>query len=85
MNQETGEQMLQVLREIRDAQRDALQKMEETQALVREQIALSRSAVAESVGMQRLALQRQRSISLVALPAILICIAAIGYLVLRYF
>ena len=85
MNQETGEQMLHVLREIRDTQRDALQKMEETQALVREQIALSRSAVAESVGMQRLALQRQRSISLVALPAILICIAAIGYLVLRYF
>jgi len=59
--------------------------MSTQQALAEEQVKRSRESVAESVGLQRLALQRQRTITLVAIPAILVCIAAICYLVLRYF
>jgi len=85
MNPEIERQILEVLREIRDGQREALKAMEEHRALVKEQIQVSRNNVAESVGLQRLALQRQRTITFIAVPGILACIAAIAYLVLRYF
>jgi len=85
MNPETEQQVLEVLREIREGQREALKAMEEHRALVKEQIQISRNNVAESVGLQRLALQRQRTITIIAIPGILACVAAIAYLVLRYF
>ena len=61
MNQETGQQILDVLRKIRAGQREALVAMEEHRALVKEQIRISRNTVEESVGLQRLASQRQRA------------------------
>jgi hypothetical protein len=85
MNQETEQQILDVLREIREGQREALRAMEEHRALVKEQIQVSRNTVEESVGLQRLALKRQRAVTFIAVPGILACIAAIAYLVVRYF
>ena len=85
MNQETENQILEVLREIRDSHHEALQAIKAQQALVKEQIAITRSTVAESVDLQRLGLKRQRTITLIAVPAILFCIAAILYLVMSYF
>jgi len=85
MTLETEQQILEVLREIREAQRQALAVMDEHRALVKEQIQASRKSVDESVGLQRLALKRQRTVFLVAVPGIVACIAAIAYLVLRYF
>ena len=85
MNQETEQQILAVLRDIREGQREALKAMEEHRALVQEQIQVSRNNVRESVGLQRLALKRQRIVTLIAVPGILACIAAIAFLVLRYF
>ena len=76
---------LNVLREIRDTQREILAQLGAQRALTEEQVRRSRETVEESIGLQRLALQRQRSITLIAVPGILACIAAIGYLVLRYF
>lgn len=76
---------LQLLREIRDGQQEIIALMSAQQALAEEQVKRSRESVEESVGLQRLALQRQRTITLVAIPAIFVCIAAICYLVLRYF
>lgn len=78
-------QSLAVLREIRDGQREILAQLTAQRALAEEQLARSREKVEESIGLQKLALQRQRSITLIAVPGILACIAAIGYLVLRYF
>lgn len=78
-------QSLAVLREIRDGQREILAQFTAQRALAEEQLARSREKVEESIGLQKLALQRQRSITLIAVPGILACIAAIGYLVLRYF
>jgi hypothetical protein len=85
MNQETETQILEVLREIRDSHREALLAVKAQQALVKEQIEISRSTVAESVELQRLGLKRQRSVMLIAGPGILACVAAIFYLVIRYF
>ena len=85
MNPETQNQILEVLREIREGQREALQTMKEQQALVKEQLQTSRSIVAESVELQRLGLKRQRTVTLIAVPGILFCIAAILYLVVTYF
>ena len=76
---------LQLLREIRDGQQKIIALLSAQHALAEEQIKRSRESIEESVGLQRLALQRQRTISLVAVPGIMICILAIGYLVLRYF
>ena len=85
MSQETQQQILDTLREIRDGQREMLSHLAAQRALAEEQIRKSGERIAESVALQRLGLQRQRTITLIAIPGILACIAAIAYLVLRYF
>ena len=85
MSQEIQQQILETLREIRDGQREMLSNLAAQRALAEEQIAKSRENIEESVGLQRLALKRQRTITLIAVPGIFACIAAIAYLVLRYF
>jgi hypothetical protein len=85
MSQDSQQQILETLREIRDGQRELLTLMQANKALAEEQMRQSQQRVEESVGLQRLALRRQKSITLIAVPGILACIAAIVYLVLRYF
>jgi hypothetical protein len=85
MNQEIEQKILDVLREIREGQRETLTAMEAHRSLVKEQIRISQNNVEESVGLQRLALKRQRAITFIALPGVLACIAAIAYLIVRYF
>jgi NhaP-type Na+/H+ or K+/H+ antiporter len=71
-------EQLELLREIRDT-------LKAQRALVEEQLARSRQTMDESLGLQRTALARQRQITLIAVPGILACILAIGYLIWRYF
>jgi hypothetical protein len=85
MIQEHQQQILDTLREIRDGQREIIEVLSAQQAIAVEQIKRSAERVAESVSLQRLALQRQRTVTLIAVPGILACIAAIAYLVFRYF
>jgi hypothetical protein len=85
MPQEEQKEILDTLREIRDGQREVIQLLSAQRTLAEEQLKKSGERIAESVGLQRLALQRQRTITLIAIPALLACIAAIAYLVLRYF
>jgi len=85
MNEETEKQLLEILREIRDTNRDTLQAIHKQQELVREQLEISRNTVGESVALQRLGLKRQRTVTLIAVPGIVFCISAILYLVIRYF
>lgn len=74
-----------LLAEIRDNQRLALQRQEEQLAIAREQLDRSRRQIEESIALQRQAVERARSIARVALPAILVCVAMIVYLLVRYF
>ncbi|QKO21931.1 hypothetical protein [Rhodoferax sp. BAB1] len=78
-------EILTTLREIRDDQRQLLEQIKGQRALAELQMTQSRQRIDESMGLQREALRRQRTITVVALPALLACIAAIAWLVLRYF
>lgn len=85
LSQETEQQILSVLHEIRDGQREIIAHLAAQRAVAEEQLRKSRASVEESVGLQREALRRQKTITLIAVPGILACMAAIAYLVLRYF
>jgi hypothetical protein len=74
----------ELLVEIRDNQRLALQRQEEHLAIAREQIERSRGQVQESIDLQRQAIERVKTISKIAIPGIFICIVLIVYLVVRY-
>jgi hypothetical protein len=71
-------ELVETVREIRD-------HLSSQRALLEEQIARSRKTAEEAIALQRQALQRQRSVTVLAGIGILACIAAIGYLVIRYF
>lgn len=79
------QELLAAVIEIRNTQRAMLEQLAAQRALAEQQVKKSMATVDESIGLQRLALQRQRTVTLVAVPGILACIAAIGYLVLKYF
>ena len=85
MSHEIEQQILDTLREIREGQRELITHVVAQRALTEEQFRKSRTTIEESVGLQREAVKRQRAITLVAVPGILACMAAIAYLVLRYF
>ncbi|MFZ5568662.1 MAG: hypothetical protein ACOY95_16895 [Pseudomonadota bacterium] len=85
MNSQHDDDILATLREIRDDQRALLAQVQAQRALAEQQMAQSKQRIDESVGLQREALRRQRTITVVALPALLLCIAAIAWLLLRYF
>ena len=76
--------VLAVLREIRDDQRTMLEQLSAQRALIEEQVKRSRESIAESISLQKAALERQRAITLFAMVGIVGCIAAILYLVIRY-
>jgi hypothetical protein len=78
MADDAQREQIELLREIRDT-------LKAQRGLIEEQLARSRRTMDESIGLQRTALARQRQITLIAVPGILACILAIGYLVFRYF
>lgn len=76
--------MVALLREIRDDQRAMLEQVSAQRALIEEQVKRSRESIAESISLQKLAIERQRAITLFAMVGIVGCVAAILYLVIRY-
>jgi len=85
MSEETQQQVVDLLREIREGQREIIGLLSAQRVAAEEHIKKSRESVTESVGLQRLALTRQRTVTLIAVQGFLPCIAAIAYLVMRYF
>ena len=83
-NDQNQSEMLAVLREIRDGQRAMLEQLAAQRALIEEQVKRSRESIAESISLQKVALDRQRAMTLFAMVGIVGCIAAILYLVIRY-
>jgi len=79
------QELLEAVREIRDSQREVVSSLSAQRTLVEEQLRRSRQSVEESIGLQKLALRRQHSLTLIAIPGILACVLAIAYLVVRYF
>jgi hypothetical protein len=83
-NDQNQSEMLAVLREIRDGQRALLEQVSAQRALIEEQAKRSRESIAESISLQKVAMDRQRAITLFAMVGIVGCIAAVLYLVIRY-
>jgi hypothetical protein len=71
-------EQIELLREIRDT-------LNVQRGLVEEQLSRSRRTMDESLALQRTALARQRQVTLIAVPGILACLLAIGYLLWRFF
>jgi hypothetical protein len=74
-----------ILIEIRDNQKQSLGKQDEHIALAQQQLGRSRAQIEESLNLQREAIAKQKFITKFAVPAILLCIFAIIYLIARYF
>ncbi|MBI1942553.1 MAG: hypothetical protein HYS35_02715 [Betaproteobacteria bacterium] len=84
MSEDNQQQILETLREIREGQREIIELLSANKSVAEEQIRSSKERIGESIGLQRQALQRQRVVTLIAVPGIVLCIAAIVYLVVKY-
>lgn len=80
-----GSDIKQLLVEIRDNQALALQRQEEQLQIARSQMARSQNQIDESVRLQREAVERFKKVARIAVPGIVLCIAMIVYLLVRYF
>lgn len=78
-------EIISLLNEIRDNQREALALQKEQVAIAAEQIERSRTQVTESIELQKQAVDRFRTVFRIAVPGIAFCIAMILYLIIRYF
>jgi hypothetical protein len=74
-----------LLGEIRDNQREMLAQQRIQLETAQKHLEQTQAQVAESLALQREGVSRARTMTRIALPAILLCIFAIGYLVFRYF
>jgi len=79
------EKIIELLTEIRDNQRLSLQRQEEHLQIAKDQMERSRSQVQESIQLQKLAIEKVKRVSRIAVPGIAFCIALIIYLLVRYF
>ena len=79
-----SEEAVELLREIRDQQREMIALATGQRAAMEEQLRRSQASVAESIALQRAAVDRVRRISWIAIPGIAFCIVLIVYLVVRY-
>ena len=73
-----------LLGEIRDNQRQALEQQRAQLQIAQSHFEQAKAQIAESLKLQREAVGRTRTAMRIALPAILLCIAAIVYLMWRY-
>ena len=78
------DELKQLLVEIRDNQRLSLQKQEEHLEVARQQIERARTQFVESIDLQKAAVERAKSVARIAIPGVLVCIALIVYLIVRY-
>ena len=78
------EEIVSLLKEIRDNQRSALERQTQHLELAREQIERSRTQVQQSIELQKAAINRVKQISRIALPGIAVCVVLIAYLVVKY-
>jgi hypothetical protein len=73
-----------LLGEIRDNQRLALEQQRAHLEIAKSHFEQAKAQIAESLQLQREAVSRTRLVTRVGLPAILLCLAAIVYLILPY-
>lgn len=77
--------LIAALPETNAVQREILEILKAQRQLQEQQLARSQRALAESMALQQLALRRQRTVTLVAVPGIVLCVGLISWLLIRYF
>ncbi len=78
------EEILSLLREIRDSHREAARSQAEALAFMRAQAEETKARVDRSISLQELSVQRQKSVQWIALPVVVICAALVAYLIFSY-
>lgn len=79
------DRIVTLLGEIRDNQREMLERQRAQLEIAQTHLEQAKGQVAESLNLQREAVARARTAQRIAVPGILVCVAAIAYLVFRYF
>lgn len=79
------DEIKRLLREIRDNQHEFLARQREHLEIAKRQLEQASSQITESMSLQREAIKRAKAVGRIAVPGIIVCIAAIVYLVVSYF
>ena len=74
-----------LLIEIRDNQRLSIDRQEEHLAIAREQMQRAREQIDQSLGLQQEAIARAKQAARIVVPGVVICLALIIYLLVRFF
>ena len=74
-----------VLGEICDNQKRSIEMQAEHLAIAQAQLERAKTQVAESLTLQREAVQKQKMLMRIVMPIIVFCIILIVYLILKYF
>jgi len=78
------EEIIELLRQIEQNQRKALEAQEEHLALAKAQLERSNQTIQESIDLQRLAVARQAQARNVGLPVILVLLFLLVYLMVKW-
>ena len=73
-----------LLTEILDHLREGSKRQAETLEFLRVQAERSKAVIGRSVSLQELAIRRQRSVVLLVVPIVVICIGVLGWLIIKY-
>ena len=84
MTEETGSEVIELLKRIEGNQQRALAAQQEHLALARAQFERSERTINESVALQRVAVARQLQIRNVVLPVVALLIGLLLYLLFRW-
>jgi predicted neutral ceramidase superfamily lipid hydrolase len=76
--------IVELLTEIRDGQREALNRQREHVELAREQAERMRRTAEESLAIQRTAVDRVKRVGRIVLPLIIALIALVVWLIVKY-
>jgi hypothetical protein len=81
---EQCDQVVELLKRIEQNQEKALQAQEKHLALAQAQFERSSKNISESIDLQRVSVARQAEVRNIALPLILILLALLGYLLVKW-
>lgn len=84
VTEQRDREIVEFLRRIEANQQQALAAQQEQLALVRSQMERSERTIAESVGLQRIAVARQSQVRNFVLPVVLLLVALLVYLLVRW-
>lgn len=77
-------EIVELLREMRDQQKETAATVQRLETLLQTQAENTTKRVEQSIELQKVAVERQRNAMLLGVPLVLLCLALIAYLILRY-